>query len=263
MNERPWKIELGSGNIYILILTRKDYNPLNYLEWQTILKPFYNKAHFIIIDIAEKFLQENYNSSFSIKELAKYLYKYLSQNNIVPNMIWGFSMGGMIAQELKTYKIYQPIPLLLVSTNLCATPKLKAIFSNWYLSLKNNGINDFYQNFYPWILSSDKLPIFSLKIPQIENISSFGVKKLLYSIKSVANHNACDVIKKNTGRIVILFGEKSVLLNKEEANLFRQILPYVKIHFVKNANMRIMNCLDKITFDIINNYIDEMVKKNI
>ena len=77
MNKRTWKIHLGTGKPLILILTRKDSSPLNILEWKNNLSKFCNNAHFLIIDVAEKFIQENGFKNFTIKELSHFLYKYL------------------------------------------------------------------------------------------------------------------------------------------------------------------------------------------
>lgn len=260
MNNRTWKIELGTGSPLILILTRKDSQPLNIIEWKKTLAKFYDKANFLIIDVAEKFLQENGDKNFTIKELAYFLYKYLLKNNIQPHIIWGFSMGGMICQELIGYREFQKTPLLLISTNLYATKKLQAIFSTWYLSLKYGTINDFYKVFYSWIISATNLPLFSIKKYNVNKIDNFGIKKLLYCIKAVSNHNACDTIKKASNKILILFGKNSTLLNQEEANIFIKYIPNAKIYFVENAGMRIMNNLDNKTINLINNYINEVTK---
>lgn len=257
MNKRTWKIHLGTGKPLILILTRKDSNPLNILEWKNNLSKFCNNAHFLIIDVAEKFIQENGFKNFTIKELSHFLYKYLLKNNIYPNMIWGFSMGGMICQELTSYHEFQKVPLLLISTNLYATKKLQAIFSTWYLSLKYGTVNDFYRVFYPWIISSNKLPIYSLK--NNITIDNFSKKKLLYCIKAISKHNACNTIKNKQNKILILFGENSILLNKEESLIFQKYMPHAKIYFVKKASMRIMDNLDINTIKLINNYIKEVI----
>lgn len=258
MSNRLWRIDFGRGNHLILVLTRKDYQPLSYNEWETTLLPFQNKAHFIIIDIVEKCFQENSLFDFTIKDLSEKVYLYLKEQSIYPDMIWGFSMGGMIAQELRSFSDFTKTPLLLISTNLYATPKLKAVFSSWFLSLKSGGIENFYRTFLPWIISSNELPIFYMKDNIIINNSTFGIKKLAYSIKAVSKHNACNTLKNNYGKILILFGENSTLLNHEEAIIFKKYVPNIKIHFVKNASMRVMSCLDNITFNIINNYIDSL-----
>ena len=68
-----------------------------------------------------------------------------------PDYIIGISMGGMIAQELLFYKNFELIPLLVISSNIWANTKLKAIFSSWMLVVKQFSVSAFDVVLNAWI----------------------------------------------------------------------------------------------------------------
>lgn len=251
---RKWKFEYGHGKKLIVILPRMDYTDVNIDEWTDLLNPFTEDASFLILDMPEKLTQENI-SNFTVKDLAYETNKYLTKNNIIPDMIWGFSLGGMIAQELSIYDSFVKTPLLLISTNLYANTKLKAIFSSWSLMVHKYGIPGFNLSLIPWISNSKNLPILNYDLLSPTTDDLIALNKIKSSLNAVSLHDARKITNSLKAPMKILFGEYSVLLGKSEANTFREYLPNSEIIFIKDSSMRILNDNKKSTIPLIKEYL--------
>ena len=164
MNERNWLIVTGTGKKKILILNRMDYKSLDHKEWNTILKKYLNLYQFYILDIPEKLAQENYNfNNSNISYFAEEVVCFIKKKNLKFNAILGISLGGMICQQLLEYNEFKKTPKILVSTNVYASIKLKAIFSSLYKNLEFFGVNGFRIALESWVTKISDLPTFQCK----------------------------------------------------------------------------------------------------
>ncbi len=242
MNKREWILQYGNGEKTILVLPRMDHRPLLDEEWQGVLAPFLEDAHFIILDMPEKLAQTQLNETiFTVQELASEVQRFLGESKIHPDQIWGLSLGGMIAQELAQYKGFTSLPLVLISTNLYADTKLKSIFSSWSLMTEQFGLHAFDRSLVPWISDERTLPILHHEWHSDEVDCDVSMNKILASLNAVSNHDARGRVFDPNQKINVFFGKHSVLLGKEEASYFQNFIPHAKIIFVENAGMRIIN----------------------
>lgn len=261
LDKREWIIEIGSGEKLILILPRMDYNSIYYNEWEKNLKPLLNDYKFLILDIPEKLAQEGSNIEYTVKDLACEVHKFLINNNLKISMIFGLSLGGMIAQELSILKDMENIPLMLISTNLFASIKLKGVFSTWSLLTQRFGTEGFDLGLLPWILNSEELPFMTLPNREYnEGDSKIQIDKLKSSLKAVATHDARETSKKIVAPVVALFGKNSVLLGTCEGNEFNQNIKWCEIFNIENAGMRVLDENYDCTISIIKDFINKNLK---
>jgi pimeloyl-ACP methyl ester carboxylesterase len=240
---RPWKLEMGLGKRLIIILPRMDTDSITEEEWKQILNPFMDDAKYLIIDMPEKLLQEKgLKVEFTVQELAMEVHSYLNEQSLLPDMIWGFSLGGMIAQELSVLNGMQDIPLLLISTMAYADYTLQAVFSSWAIITQAFGEQGFQKCLIPWIQRVGELPLFSKpnEVPIKINSDPLAIRKAISSLRSVSFHDARLTLPKIKALTLVLFGEDSVLLHEQHAQLFHQNLKQGKVKFVPDAGMRIL-----------------------
>lgn len=252
---RIWKYEYGTGDKLVLVLPRMDHKCISKEEWDDLLEPFSEDAHFFILDMPEKMIQEK-KLEFSVKGLACEVNNYLLENNILPDMIWGLSLGGMIAQELSLYDNCVDIPLLLIATNLFADIRLRAIFSSWSIIVNNYGTDGFDLSLAPWIADARDLPILDKSIYNEKNEDLVALAKIKASLRAVSLHDARNVASNIKAIVKVLFGEYSVLLGESEAETFKKYLPKADVCFIKNAGMRLLNDNKDYTIPLIKEYIN-------
>src|SRR6478752_4796198 len=103
---------MGEGQHLTLILPRMDTEAITTQEWEATLRPFWKESRFLILDMPEKLVQENNGPvDFTVRELAVFVHQFLKEQGLQPDLIWGFSLGGMIAQELSVLPEMEQIPV--------------------------------------------------------------------------------------------------------------------------------------------------------
>jgi pimeloyl-ACP methyl ester carboxylesterase len=244
---RPWRLEMGEGSSLTLILPRMDTAAITEAEWRAVLLPFWNDSRYLILDMPERLMQqEGADATFTVRELAAHVHAFLRDNNLQPDAIWGLSLGGMIAQELSVLPGMEEIPLLLISTNAWADPTLQAVFSNWSLMTEAFGSQAFERCLIPWISQTGQLPV--LSHPQQPGDTAANdregeqqsVAKALASLRAVSLHDARETLTHVKAPTLILFGEHSVLLHHDHADVFRRYLEQAQVAVIERAGMRIL-----------------------
>ncbi len=254
--KRSWKLELGTGDRVILVLPRMDADALSRKEWLVSLAPYLTDYTFLILDVPEKLIQEHKGQdSFTVPELAQWAHDYVKKNNITPYMIWGFSLGGMMAQYLSTFNEYADTPVLLVSTMLCPNKKLKAVFSTWYMLCDKFGVKGLQAGLVPWVVKESELPLFQLETTDRED-EAIAVAKMKAGVQAIINHNGKAYHEQMKSPIQIIFGEESILLGQEESEYFERYLPQANIDFIHNSGMRMFGEKPEEVKQVIEKFID-------
>jgi len=87
---------------------------------------------------------------YSIKDMAQDVAAVIKAETNGPAHIVGFSMGGMIAQELALAKPNLVQTLTLCCTDAGQSPMVQAILSSWALVRPNCDLRTFWQILLPW-----------------------------------------------------------------------------------------------------------------
>jgi pimeloyl-ACP methyl ester carboxylesterase len=211
----------------------------------------------------EKLVQEQAGFvELTVQNLAKEVHRYLKEHDLQPDLIWGFSLGGMIAQELSVLEGMEEIPLLLVSTNAYADMTLQAVFSAWAQMTHSFGEAGFQRSLGPWIVKSEQLPIVTAdeEWNGVFESNPLAIAKATSSLRAVALHDARPRLPQIQSPVLVLFGEQSVLLHEAHAQVFREHLPHAQVVFLANAGMRLMGDNPEGAISRIKSYIGANVK---
>ena len=254
MNRR-WINIIGNGTKKIWVFPRMDYRGDIVSEF-AIFNEFCDKAQFYIMDLPEKMIQESKTWDL-IADLAKEVIGLVGTDIPHPDYIIGLSMGGMIAQELLFYKEFESIPVLVISSNIWANVKLKAIFSSWLLVVKYFNVSAFDLVLSSWICVSSKLPIDNTEYFECvdEEEKKLATKKILLSLNSVARHDARQLRELNKLNVTLWRGEKSVLISQTEEDEFVKYVPSLKIIHAPECGMRILSENKKFVCDNLREFI--------
>ncbi len=252
---RKWINVIGKGVKKVWVFPRMDYRG-NIVSEFSMFQEFGEKAQFYIMDLPEKMVEESKTWNL-IADLAKEVIDLVGTDIPQPDYIIGISMGGMIAQELLFYKNFELIPLLVISSNIWANTKLKAIFSSWMLVVKQFSVSAFDVVLNAWICESSKLPIDNTDCFECinEEEKELATRKILLSLHSVARHDARELNRLKILNITLWRGEKSVLISQMEEDEFVKYVPKLKIIRAPECGMRILTENKKFVFDHLKEFL--------
>lgn len=243
--QRPWRLQLGRGARVALVLPRMDPEPPSESEWTEALAPWLDDLRFHVLDLPELRAQLHHDdeAQVSIADLARDAREHLRREAIRPDMIWGVSIGGMIAQHLAASPEHAGVPLVLVSTYVRIDPARRALFSSWSLLVERYGVEAYRLAIAPWLRPSDAPPIFSRDewIAPRADTSPVAVRKLRASLRAVAHHDARDRLPGIAAPALVLIGERSVLVDHRDAAMFAELLPRARVERVPGSAMRVLS----------------------
>lgn len=238
--DRVWLKKIGNGIKKVWVFPRMDYRG-NIVEDFYIFNKYCDEMQFYIMDLPEKLVQESKEWS-SIDYLADEAFNLMGQYIPRPDYMIGISMGGMIVQELLCKPTLCEIPVLIISSNIWANTKLKAIFSSWMIAVKQIGTGAFDMILYPWICLDSELPVSSCDYKIIDTEEQeIAERKILLSLKSVAEHDARKLQMYKQLQITFWRGEHSVLISQVEEEEFKAHVPELNVIHIPECGMRILN----------------------
>ncbi|WP_114604559.1 alpha/beta hydrolase [Staphylococcus sp. EZ-P03] len=237
---RKWIFTIGSGNDILLVLPRKDGFEITIKEWELLHNLLYGAFKIIVLDLPEYLIQKNnYKHDITPKDMANTLFSVIDEIEIskIRGLI-GVSLGGMIAQEF--IRNYYYIPTIIISSISKNNEKTTSVFRTWKNLLKFSDINSFQIALKTW-LTTDDIYLEKNILQSKKRSTNFSKRKELLCLNAITNHNLTDIKMNNIKPILVLYGEKSPLIGKEESFDFCEYFERVKIIGIRDSGMRILN----------------------
>lgn len=236
--ERKWRLDLGSGDELVIVLPRMDIDALSEDEWSRILKGYGDKYRFVVLDVPELICQTRKNGleGYTIQQIAMVARRIIGDMREEPAVIWGVSMGGMIAQELSVLQEYRGIPLVLVSTVAVIDDSLKCSFEGMIKDLEQGRADRFNSVLQKMALKQD-----SAKCEEVETeMDEKSKNKAIQSLRAIIEHDSRSKLNKISSNALLLYGAESRMLRSDCASEFVDRIQKTKIVIVPESGMRVL-----------------------